>query len=689
MADGHMAIQFGVAYLMVNGFSALNVQLENGKLTTLMDESDLGDIRMNQSSSDPLMALSAAPGTRPPKRVVDTVLRNALLPFEISSQQECDESGMEHYSGSISYGFALKSWQRYMMTALNTVFDSAKATHDSLPPDRTVEKIKTNPLSITGMDAYNLHPNTSNPADEIEWFLKQSSALFNTSIPANVSRLNSTMTVERVQLTSDAIIDSLTFDYVMRKDWLSLFITPAHYSATSRVRSQGFQNLTNMTEATMEQMDFTYTLDAVDQCGVNMPVCKLYLVDDDLEPATGFIGATQICLNEQGTEDLTLKEFVWYSPKAMPRYQPRRMLLCNGTSTTSFYVLSASSRIAGDTMTFQAPPDNTTDPLVKLMNARKIYSFTISRVSWTPRDLAMLYGATCKSANECDGLRYELNDETNAKQSNHLLVGQGRIPFSLMTPLHLNRLDLQYKVQPLPLVTLTPPFTKSQPTQGSDSIIFSEQALAHTFGRVDWTAAASALRGANVWNDSVPYYRCSWKMDEHLQTIVNNRMFMDGDLQPVYTAAMFFLFQNAAVKAQLPNTNGKMLKLNSVVQSIKVVASIPMKNAVLTVCGCSLLLLTCVAVVFFAMIRPNRLEEQVDADTAVRVLINEWLFPPLLLSKKIDENDTSSHKPDVPVLEPPIERAELSSGRYQIERVAIRRAGRQQSEESIRTTEQV
>lgn len=67
--------------------------------------------------------------------------------------------------------------------------------------------------------------------------------------------------------------------------------------------------------------------------------------------------------------------------------------------------------------------------LVRLKNARKVFSRTVGVLSWQTQDLAALYGTECAGDDKrmCDGVRFELRGSKGPKRK-HVLVSSKRSP---------------------------------------------------------------------------------------------------------------------------------------------------------------------------------------------------------------------------------------------------------------------
>lgn len=87
---------------------------------------------------------------------------------------------------------------------------------------------------------------------------------------------------------------------------------------------------------------------------------------------------------------------------------------------------------------------------MQLKNARKIYSITVSYISWKAQDLANVFNAKCgeraeasHSSFQCKGLSYELEVASGAKRQ-HLVVSASHLTLALRGPLRSFAFDLDH-----------------------------------------------------------------------------------------------------------------------------------------------------------------------------------------------------------------------------------------------------
>uniref|UniRef100_K3W9B2 Uncharacterized protein n=1 Tax=Globisporangium ultimum (strain ATCC 200006 / CBS 805.95 / DAOM BR144) TaxID=431595 RepID=K3W9B2_GLOUD len=129
-----------------------------------------------------------------------------------------------------------------------------------------------------------------------------------------------------------------------------------------------------------------------------------------------------------------------------------------------------------------------------------------------------------------------------------------------------------------------------------------------------------------------------------------NHLYIEKTLQPAYTTAFFFLFQDAAVRDVL-NTSASNHGANSValaflknVQLIDVKLSSPLSNIMSTLFGAGIPFGLTMTIVLYGNQREAKVQQSLDACNIAEALINDTKFPPLLLRPTIDVNEIDVEK---------------------------------------------
>lgn len=212
-----------------------------------------------------------------------------------------------------------------------------------------------------------------------------------------------------------------------------------------------------------------YDVDQDDEC--SRDACVLsepeYAYNGDesfIEPQVHALG---VCVDENGSEAPRVQiEYrnVTYDSDPIRLYPT---ISCKRSSNASMYTASVGKRVQGDAMATRVLHD---DPqrsyrVLRLTNARKVYSLTVTHISWELRELTSTYGAKCQQAsgdpsgdlNACQGLWYELEPAYSQATAQHLVVGGDRFPLALLSgcsPQHYSFLpEIQDATRLTPLVS--------------------------------------------------------------------------------------------------------------------------------------------------------------------------------------------------------------------------------------------
>ncbi|EGZ28892.1 hypothetical protein PHYSODRAFT_251553 [Phytophthora sojae] len=285
---------------------------------------------------------------------------------------------------------------------------------------------------------------------------------------------------------------------------------------------------------------------------------------------------------------------------------------CDQRSNTSMIIVSVGKRMEGDA--FEDDPDGLA---ARVANARIVYSLTVGRLSWSLEDLSEVYDASCATGSGCSGVRFPL------ESSDQLLVGVSDIPMDLLSPINLN-------------------------------------AIWFDVGSSQWTTLASTVeeaRGAALRTDTTPMFivlprnfktinstltefmlgdgmkDCEVLIDNYLNHIEKNHLYIEHTLQPAYTAGLYYIFQNGMVQSPI-SANSSSSQQNSLqfagnIQDMYVQVSIPTTNLLLALAGCALIVVCGITVV--AIARRGKVIEHGSAATATEALTNSGKFPPLML----------------------------------------------------------
>jgi hypothetical protein len=254
-------------------------------------------------------------------------------------------------------------------------------------------------------------------------------------------------------------------------------------------------------------------------------------------------------------------------------------------SGDAVFLYGLGTYISGDTLDSGAADDTT--PFIYLPRRHVVLSF--AKLHWTVENVSTVFNAECQLTNtsSCSGLIHVLKNLTvsSSQTVQVLVVGNDSIPSERLTA------DFRH---PVPLVTLnSPPF-------------YYKSAKAY----YEWEYLDEKRFTTVSWNKSQSLNRvgCSVLVDSYIEQLETNHYYLDEPLQPMYASALFYLFQDAAIKTvSLASTSSSAnLTTNSYLGSARfdgdrerkeIKYSIPFASAIATYIGIGLLLLLAVLVV--------------------------------------------------------------------------------------------
>ncbi|DAZ95938.1 TPA: hypothetical protein N0F65_009100 [Lagenidium giganteum] len=300
-------------------------------------------------------------------------------------------------------------------------------------------------------------------------------------------------------------------------------------------------------------------------------------------------------------------------------------------------VISLGKRVEGGKATLTNNQLGALGAKATFSDARIVYTVTVGRFSWTPRDLAEKYNATCKAEDKnCEGLHFQLRDHNGSgKKLHHLVVGQNDIEMDILSP-YAYKYSQRYQETRVIDYTEWTPLVEVR-THRRQKLRGDLIPLEH-FADVSWTASKEGLSGAN----------CSAEAENYINHLELNHLYIDGDgIQEAYSAGLFFVFQNAAERSVVMSGKMQTLAFDNNIQMVDAVALIPKMNAMVSAGGVLVLVLTALIVVIIGKPRPKVLAEKLDAQSLAQVFIDSTRFPPLLLQKSLTMNGRTTSEEDL------------------------------------------
>lgn len=284
---------------------------------------------------------------------------------------------------------------------------------------------------------------------------------------------------------------------------------------------------------------------------------------------------------------------------------------CPHTSKNSVLVYSMARHIEVEEVTYSGMD-------LTLTNSRKVYKITVGRFSWTTDDLARVYGAQCAVGANCQGLYVPLSDVQQ-----HLVLGNDHIPspHSLAFPVMFDAWEV--------LVLAN---TQSATDTQSD-ILYPPNYLQNA-----------------VWSD-LSGFNCTYEASDYINDIMYRHLYSRDPLQVAYTAGMFWLFQNGAVKnvGTMETVASKAAAVaplafdgNKIWISTRV--SIPLTSACVTFTGCALVLVVGMLMIVWSsnQERQSGLSSHLSVHSVAEFLLATKQYPPFLIHTAVHPDKMQS-----------------------------------------------
>lgn len=669
-----------LAYLFSNSLNAVNVQIIFGDVTQRISATDLGLVT-NLTDDQPLLptrTLSTAwdrsfAENTSDNSVLNTILRTKLLPVEAVNAQCTSQGGYIASAGAFSqpqvtFGFQSQPWQIEVLTkalpsaasleismsinasarksvasqlprdailpmsvntASNLVVFAAHLLPDLVPVfaetaslDSTAlaEELRPQDLpqwNVRATDLYDL-PTTNNDADEsvssssVSSFLDASHVLWK-----NLFFNASDIAVEdaSVEFSRTEISDTISYDAV----------TVTFPTTSQRFRSSG----TDLDFSQDRDEEGTYHSDYT-RSNCNHDGCEVKTPNAGIQPRVQVLG---LCVNDDNSEDVVIFYNKSNNNGGGRHSESTRVMYrtaCNRTSESALLVVSVGKRIEGELWN-RTVTSSTNVGVIDLKNMRMVYSVTIARLNWTTENLALTFGAECDIAEGCGGLKLKIRPDEDT--SDYIIVGKRALKQTQLA--HFEAVFLNH-IQWTYLISVNP----GSGLQGSDI------ALPRRFSRM--TAEGAALQSATN-------AECNLNVDNFVNHVEKNHLYIEQSMQVSYTAAVYYIFQNAvrikpsaqslAARNDTAVTSTAAVALSTTsqfefagnLQRMKVQVSIPTANVIVSLAGCVLLLATSLAIVVLAKRAKLVFESRANAEIVTEAMINDAKYPPLLLQMTFEQ----------------------------------------------------
>lgn len=365
---------------------------------------------------------------------------------------------------------------------------------------------------------------------------------------------NVVFSFESANLSSSFSFDSVSFEIPLRAEYMQRRLTLSNDTTSSVSYDNVLRGNATSTPT------YWFDINIKDECGERACIVSPRRESDTSAAADhgAQVRALPICMDADGKEDL------------VATVNRSSTQACGRLSSTSFLVFSLAQRVEGEALS------QTSSNVVRLKNARKIYSVTVGRLSWTKTELS----SSCRDeVSPCSGVSFplEANDAITASEA------------------------------VLPLGDL----------KTSSNTAASWMTLAGTIAQeVD---SGGALRNdvivPRAFKTTSPLAvkpnQCDASRGKLLATIEANHWYADRSQEQAYTAALFWLFRDGAVvKNETNASNPESTSGDRGMEgSIQLIITIPRISAIITYSGCAIVFLLSVTILLFSKRHESRIEK--------------------------------------------------------------------------------
>lgn len=607
-----LACQLTLVTMLTGAFSSLYVHERQPEISPIVVDADLLSPNTT-TASDSRQEADADPFRR--RATTDTILSTAIRSAYIKREKNpCAVNG-EWQQVTVTHSFSLNPWLKDMlphgvapaaslqMTVGEVVdghgssgrlranqslpFEMMTATnlllHLMLTSESILPWISAAGMTNSTYDKFLWNATALNASNDETGFLYAAALMINKSLFSQARTLNysaaeATLNFSHFEFQGGIVFDAVTVDIPFQEKLM-----------TRKLRRDSGDGATTTSdnETAVYEVSAAYEC-GVDACLVEDPVWK----DSDIANSRRWRSAPQIqafasCDFGSGSEDVTVE------------YLHGRD--CAGTLKSSMLIYSVGRRIAADTMELGSTTAALESRVGNLTNIRRFQTVTMGRLSWKLQNLADTFHAACKAEHsDCLGLSYQLDGNS----SRHLVVGEKHLPLTTLGPF------MGRRSQWTPLVMLL--------SSAQGDLLFKRN-----------------IRRKVAWEmDSA----CSDSIETLARQVDNNHWYMEFGVQEAYTSALFFLFQNAALREARQRVDGQRT-LDFVGSRVEFTleARIPLQAALISVCGSFLLLLATVLAVIIGEQKENKIRSCLDAQSVAKVLLVEHSFPKLFLDCTLED----------------------------------------------------
>lgn len=628
----------GVSWLIGQGISSLNVQFDSPKVEYIITQSDFtssnigANISFEVSSITNSTHIAGIPST-------ETMLRSAISPMSAKTGTTCGFSigpASPNAQASVQFGFALNSWLKYMLPESITSTESFTFTME--------DTFTANSLNKSVLPGGDLQKTASLFSYSI-WMLWRH---FGSTYPYNVDPpwfgpvdfYNRTMTLDPATMLTNMqkLITNATgaLDNVHDPNWLG-----AWYGVSNSEIKVELANFDISPQIKFETVTFDLPVgkETMAEWMLNIQNWGV-LLSQDGEDDYYSLATTRNC-NDNGCllptpskdgiyqDQIRMLRLCMTGPNSTDEYIEAvatitSQTLCQYPSNSSVLIYSLARNTDVEAVWHpeeedEVLPVETADLYTStyswyLKNPRTSYKVTVGRLSWETRDLSDPYGAKCGPGVNCQGLAFPLS---NGNQ--HVILNEAQLP---------------------------KPQKVGYPVEYT-----SWQALALTSTAVDTTYQASPfyppnypfMNGSTKW-EPLNGSRCSSMASDFVNDIFQRHIYSRDPVQPAYTAAMFWLFQNAAVKdvdtTAVPPNKSVRLDFDGNQISISLHVSMPSTSALLSLAGCACVFVFAIYIMGWAYKdrQSSKLTDQLTAQNVAGMLVGARQYSSLVMQINAQRN---------------------------------------------------
>ncbi|KAG7392615.1 hypothetical protein PHYPSEUDO_015003 [Phytophthora pseudosyringae] len=317
------------------------------------------------------------------------------------------------------------------------------------------------------------------------------------------------------------------------------------------------------------------------------------------------VQALAICLNPAGGEELVV-DFSYFEVDEV-------LQACEQHSNSSMIIVSVGKRVEGDS--FEAGASAAS----QVVNARVVYSLTVGRLSWTVKDLADVYDAECGSDAGCSGIRFPLERTEGSSTKDMLLASNNSSPMNLLSPINMNRLS--YSIGDSQWKTLASKLEEPNMAELDREARPFFIALPRNFKKANGSFTALYESPG----------QCEKAVDDYLNDMERNHLYIEHTLQPAYTTGLYFIFQNAVVLKDNASAASAQAPLAFSGKFHEIALLLLWGNSVLACVGCMFMVIGGITIALLGKHGEGKLLEHGTARTVVEAIANRDKFPPCML----------------------------------------------------------